>query len=231
MKMFYIKSGISPSSKSCYYMYLTVIIIIIAIIINCYYSYCQRCSICINIVDIITMNIQYHHYYLYHYLCQKRAHLYQNTYQRFCLIRYWKHWYFLSQCCAKCYMSGLFSSFTDNVSINSLFTLNWFTPICVSYDWSSANEVTITVTSYWTWLCFKSPASRLFTQALIQAQIKKRSKLSVTDLCEGNSSVTGEFPAQRASNAKNVSIWWRHHTMKDMGKIGGSRPQQNTAWG
>ena len=23
--------------------------------------------------------------------------------------------------------------------------------------------------------------------------------------------VTGEFPAQRASNAENVSIWWRHH--------------------
>ena len=22
---------------------------------------------------------------------------------------------------------------------------------------------------------------------------------------------TGEFPAQRASNAENVSIWWRHH--------------------
>ena len=27
----------------------------------------------------------------------------------------------------------------------------------------------------------------------------------------GNSSVTGEFPAQMASNAENVSIWWRHH--------------------
>ena len=27
----------------------------------------------------------------------------------------------------------------------------------------------------------------------------------------GNSLVTGEFPAQRASNAENVSIWWRHH--------------------
>ena len=25
--------------------------------------------------------------------------------------------------------------------------------------------------------------------------------------------VTGEFPAQRASNAENVSIWWRHHDM------------------
>ena len=40
---------------------------------------------------------------------------------------------------------------------------------------------------------------------------KKMSKLSVTGLCEGNSLVTGEFPAQRASNAENVSIWWRHH--------------------
>ena len=25
--------------------------------------------------------------------------------------------------------------------------------------------------------------------------------------------VTGEFPTQRASNAENVSIWWRHHTI------------------
>ena len=27
----------------------------------------------------------------------------------------------------------------------------------------------------------------------------------------GDSPVTGEFPTQRASNAENVSIWWRHH--------------------
>ena len=40
---------------------------------------------------------------------------------------------------------------------------------------------------------------------------KKTSKLRVTGLCAGNSSVTGEFPAQMASNAENVSIWWRHH--------------------
>ena len=40
---------------------------------------------------------------------------------------------------------------------------------------------------------------------------KKTSKHRVTGLCEGNSPVTGEFPAQRASNAKNVFIWWRHH--------------------
>ena len=42
---------------------------------------------------------------------------------------------------------------------------------------------------------------------------RKTSKLRVTGLCEGNSPVTGEFPAQRASDAENVSIWWRHHAI------------------
>ena len=40
---------------------------------------------------------------------------------------------------------------------------------------------------------------------------KKTSKLRVTGVCVGNSPGTGEFPAQMASNAENVSIWWRHH--------------------
>ena len=39
----------------------------------------------------------------------------------------------------------------------------------------------------------------------------KTSKLRVTGLCVGNSPVTGGFPAQMASNAENVSFWWRHH--------------------
>ena len=38
----------------------------------------------------------------------------------------------------------------------------------------------------------------------------KKTKLRVTGLCVGNSPVTGEFPAQTASNAENVSISWRH---------------------
>ena len=46
---------------------------------------------------------------------------------------------------------------------------------------------------------------------LFRHRSKKTSKLRVTGLCEGNSPVTGEFPAQGASNADNVSIWWRHH--------------------
>ena len=48
---------------------------------------------------------------------------------------------------------------------------------------------------------------------LIRRRSKKTSKLRVTGLCAGNSPVSGEFPAQRASNAENVSIWWRHHVV------------------
>ena len=40
---------------------------------------------------------------------------------------------------------------------------------------------------------------------------KQTSKFRVTGICAGNSPGTGEFPAQMASNAENVSIWWRHH--------------------
>ena len=46
---------------------------------------------------------------------------------------------------------------------------------------------------------------------LFRRRLKKTSKLRATGLCAGNSPVTGEFPAQMASNAENVSVWWRHH--------------------
>ena len=46
---------------------------------------------------------------------------------------------------------------------------------------------------------------------LFRRRSKKTSKLRVAGLCAGNSPVPGEFPAQMASNAENVSIWWRHH--------------------
>ena len=46
---------------------------------------------------------------------------------------------------------------------------------------------------------------------LFRRRSKKTPKLRVTGLCAGNSPVTGEFPAQIASSAENVSFWWRHH--------------------
>ena len=51
---------------------------------------------------------------------------------------------------------------------------------------------------------------------LFRRRWKKTSKFHVTGLCTGNSPVTGEFPAQMAINAENVSIWWRHHGDKYM---------------
>ena len=46
---------------------------------------------------------------------------------------------------------------------------------------------------------------------LFRRRSKKTPKLCVPGLCEWNSPVTGEFLSQRASNAENVFIWWRHH--------------------
>ena len=46
---------------------------------------------------------------------------------------------------------------------------------------------------------------------LFRRRWKRTTKLRVTGLCAGNSPGTGEFPAQMASYAENVSIWWRHH--------------------
>ena len=48
---------------------------------------------------------------------------------------------------------------------------------------------------------------------LSRRRSNKTSKLRVTGLCVESSPVTGELPAQRASNAVKVSIWWRHHCL------------------
>ena len=55
---------------------------------------------------------------------------------------------------------------------------------------------------------------------LFRRRSKKTSMLRVTGLRVGNSLGTGEFPAQMASYAENVSIWWRHHatTLVTMGR-------------
>ena len=51
-------------------------------------------------------------------------------------------------------------------------------------------------------------ASQITSLTIVYSTVysKKTSKLRDTGLCE-----TGEFPARRASNAENVSIWWSHH--------------------
>ena len=60
---------------------------------------------------------------------------------------------------------------------------------------------------------------------LFRCRSKKTSKFRVTGLCAWNSPVTGEFPAQRASNVENVFIWWRHH-----GRLLTESPHSPASW-
>ena len=55
-----------------------------------------------------------------------------------------------------------------------------------------------------------------FLNRLFRRWSKETSKFHVTGLCAENSPVTGDFPAQRASNAENVTIWWRHHVKRGL---------------
>ena len=54
------------------------------------------------------------------------------------------------------------------------------------------------------------PVDCLFSR-LFRRRSRTTSKPRVTGLCAVNSPVNVEFPAQMASDAENVSIWWRHH--------------------
>ena len=108
-------------------------------------------------------------------------------------------------CCDYWFMPNLkfgawVSAFTPTVLcgeyvIVSLFSLQWRHTKCDDFSNHQPHDCLL---------------NRLFRH-----RSKKTQRLRVTGLCEGNSPVTGEFPAQRASNAENVSIWWCHH-IKEM---------------
>ena len=67
---------------------------------------------------------------------------------------------------------------------------------------------------------------------LFRRRSKKTSKVRVSGLCEGISPVTSEFPAQRTSNAENVSIWWCYHVPPLYLRTGGTEyPYPSTEYG
>ena len=77
-------------------------------------------------------------------------------------------------------------------------------PPTMEYDVSSCDVTMGAITSQITSLTI------VYSTIYSRRRSKKTSKLHVTGLCAENSPVAGEFPAQMASNAENVSIWWRH---------------------
>ena len=86
---------------------------------------------------------------------------------------------------------------------------------CVAHFYSKYFYITprmlITLTSKWARLRLKSPASRLFAQPFAQAPIKENTEAGRHWPLWGESTGDRGFPSQRASNAENVSISWRHH--------------------
>ena len=54
----------------------------------------------------------------------------------------------------------------------------------------------------------------VYSTVYLRRRSRKTPKLRVTGLCVGNSPLTSKFPGHMASNAENVSIWWRHHVLQ-----------------
>ena len=104
----------------------------------------------------------------------------------------WRHMSVLNHRMFDCVINSYFSLITKKTS-NPALSLRWR---------HNGRDI---VSNYQPHDCL---LSRLFRR-----RSKLTSKLRVTGLCAGNSPGTGEFPAQMASNAENVSIWWRHHVV------------------
>ena len=67
------------------------------------------------------------------------------------------------------------------------------------------------MTSSWAWWRLKSPASRLFTQPFIHAQIKENINVPPHwPLC-GEITSDRWIPRTKGQQRGNASIWWRHH--------------------
>ena len=103
--------------------------------------------------------------------------------------------------------------FTTSSTIYGFTLAPTQTKSMISYHCNPTQYI-ITMTSQWPRWRLKWPALRLFTQPFIQAHIKGNIKAPRHWSLWGESSVTGEFPAQGVSNAEHVSLWWRHHVLE-----------------
>ena len=106
-------------------------------------------------------------------------------------VKYWKHYNMVTQCSEyiPCKMQPIYANHVYN-SWNILSLL-----------WRHNGDECVSN---------HQPHDCLFNR-LFGRWSKETPKLRVTGLCAGNSLETGEFDAQMASNAENVSIWWCHH--------------------
>ena len=78
-------------------------------------------------------------------------------------------------------------------------------------------------------MAFQITSLAIVYLTVYSAQIKENIKAPRHwPLC-GEFTGTGEFPAQKASNAENVSIWWRHHVIVNNATEKNPQPRHNNA--
>ena len=103
-------------------------------------------------------------------------------------------------------------SFTFYISIFQMFPLNLKEPIHWNTDENFSKSCTITKIHYID-VIMSAVGSQIIgvpidcSTVCWSADQRKHQSLTSLAFVRG----IGEFPAQRTSNAENVSIWWRHH--------------------
>ena len=112
--------------------------------------------------------------------------------------------------------SGLAVKFRHRSRLDLYHNLQWISAYC---DWRG-NLERHKVWFHYNDVIMNTISSQITSPAIVYQTVrsgpdqrKHQSSIRVTGLCAGNSPGTGEFPIQMASNAANVSIWWRHHAM------------------
>ena len=115
------------------------------------------------------------------------------------------------------YKAFIKSNLISRLSTNVLLTLKLAAYVCSIWV---GNALDSKISLHWRHNGHDSVSNHQPYDCLLNRLFRRRSKeiskLRVTGLCARNSSRTGEFPAQIASKADNVSIWWRHHVLPEL---------------
>ena len=82
---------------------------------------------------------------------------------------------------------------------------------CTQYTGNNAWDGAMHYTDVITGAMASQITSLTIVYSTVYSGADQRKHQSSASLCTGNSPGIGEFPAQMASNAEHVSIWWRHH--------------------
>ena len=102
--------------------------------------------------------------------------------------------------------------------LSYLYNGNFYIVKMAFWYWNCLHRVSAPFTDIiWVSSCFVSPASGGFYSKAYPCKIHQNSGLLI--LCEGNPSVNGGFPSQRASDVESILMLWHHHAGTDYAEM------------